>query len=194
MAITLPEVGGSQDNWGTILNAALTSIDTDVTAAEADIDTLQAQVTALQAGPSSHYASLRQTVAQSIPHNTVTAITFGIADFDRLTGWSSGTPSRYTAQAAGWYEATGGVAYASNATGARAVHITKNGSGTPLNGSGTYLTSTASPVVATRPTPVQLIVGDYLQLTTFQSSGGALNTDIASPYMATMHIKYLGPA
>lgn len=115
---------------------------------------------------------------QSIPNNTATAITFTTLVQDADSMWSGSTPTRLTCQTAGWFLVTGSLDYAANSTGARAVFIHKNGSGTYLNqyrpaaGGGTsdFLTVSGA---------LYLNAGDYVEVIATQTSGGALNVTTA---------------
>lgn len=119
-----------------------------------------------------------QAVAQSVSNNTWTSITIDTGVDDNWTGHSNVTNSnRYTAQVAGTYLVTGCAAFVANGTGIRTARLTKNG--TALLGSGSYTTNigAGSPVTATTPTiEVALVVGDWVELQGFQSSGASLNT------------------
>lgn len=125
-------------------------------------------------------AYLTQTVAQSIPNNTVTPVTFNNAADDNWTGWSSGANSRYTVQVAGVYAISGLIPFAINPTGSRISLALYNGSviGNAVPGSQYEIdASTSGLYVAVTPPILQLAaVGDYFQLGAYQSSGGALST------------------
>lgn len=122
-------------------------------------------------------AFLTQTVAQSIPNNAFTAITFGAATNDNWSGWSAGSPSRYTVQVAGVYAISGIVPWAVNGNGNRAANISLTGS--TLVGS-QYQTvpnvSTDFTCVQTPIVYVRAAVGDYFILNAYQGAGVALNT------------------
>lgn len=129
---------------------------------------------------------LRQPVAQSIPNNVVfTAITFGAHDIDEdyLGGAmhsDSTNPSRATANFAGWYQVSGAVAFAANATGVRGAYIVVNG--TAINGSEALIASAGaanSHITVARTKMVYLNVGDYVELQCYQNSGGALLTAVS---------------
>jgi hypothetical protein len=122
----------------------------------------------------------RQTVAQSIPNATFTALAFDTNDTDSYAGHSTVTNnSRYTAQVAGWYMVTGVVTYGASTNSHRGA-IAKNG--VQVNGAVAIpvvggATSAAADVVF--PTvPVFLGVGDYVQLQTYQDTGAAFSTSV----------------
>lgn len=120
----------------------------------------------------------RQTLAQSIPANSDTGILLDTEDIDTDNGHSTATnTSRYVPQTAGRFQLSGGVSFASNATGQRNSEFGKNG--TLINGSGVAITPLSG--VSTRvPTRVMTVVAngstDYFELFGWQNSGGALNT------------------
>lgn len=128
-------------------------------------------------------ARLRQIVAQSIPSGAFTPITFTFSDVDQdyLTAANAGhsnsvNTSRYTANFAGWYLATGGVSFAVNAVGVRAAYWYVNG--TPANGveSMGATVGTVNFGTVARSELIYLNVGDYLELNAYQTSGAGLNT------------------
>lgn len=135
----------------------------------------------------------RQTVSQNLPNAASTAVTFDTEDIDNLSGHSGGTPSRYTAQVAGWYSVEGGGSFAANGTGIRTVQITKNGVDVP--GSGTSLPASAalSLRMTTRKVLVSAIVGDFFEITMFQNSGGILATAVTSTEQASFVVQWVGP-
>jgi hypothetical protein len=99
---------------------------------------------------------------------------------DTYGGWSSSTPSRYTAQTPGWYWVSGGVCFTSNSTGNRGVRIAKNGSG--YSGGGTIIGGAAASQDTAIPTPVRKVymngTTDYVEIHGLQTSGSSLLTDI----------------
>jgi len=120
-------------------------------------------------------AVMRQTVAQSIPNATPTAILLDATDVDRDGGHSTNT-SWYIANTAGWYQASAVVAFISNATGARFAWLQVNGATRKAEAAGPPSSGfeTAQNVTDT----FFLNVGDYVEAYAYQSSGGALNTFI----------------
>jgi hypothetical protein len=139
------------------------------------------------------FARLRQIVAQTLTTSTFTGITFTSADID--SDWIGGTghsnsvnTSRYTANYAGWYQASGGVAYAANATGRRVAAWAVNGA--RVNGSQAVVQATTAfdIEVPARTEFVFLAVGDYLELQGFQESGGNLLTNVSADAQSTMNV------
>ena len=110
----------------------------------------------------------------SISNATLTAITFDSEryDTDNIHSTSSNT-SRLTANRAGKYIISGGMAYASNSTGQRFIAVRVNGA--------TYidvhevLNIGANNHSVSISTIYHLNVGDYVELIAYQTSGGALN-------------------
>lgn len=138
-------------------------------------------------------ASLRQTAAQSIAHNTFTTLTFNVEDLDTAGGHSTSVnTSRYTAQRAGRYLLLGGVSFVGNSTGARGGNWLKNGSNIPR---GQFIYGAAPAPIATqvsgRPVIVTLSVGDYIELQAFQSSTTGLNTSVVFTEESYMDVYYL---
>lgn len=135
-------------------------------------------------------ARLRQTVAQSIPASTFTAVTFDVEDVDYDNGHSVVTnTSRYTAQTAGWYDVDAMVAFASSATGVRMATFFVNG----VQGNGCQLESgalAAFPWCGHLSFAVFLNVNDYLELAVWQNTGGALNTAAAATQSCAMVVKW----
>ena len=124
-------------------------------------------------------AELRRTTAFSIPNSSTTAIQFDSAVIDNYSGWVAGSPSRWTVPVAGIYLVSGLLSWASNATGLRTAEIGVNGTTVP--GTQTRITpvSGSATAIPTLAKLITLAVNDYVELRSFQSSGGALNTDAA---------------
>jgi hypothetical protein len=94
--------------------------------------------------------------------------------YDTEGGHSPSTnPSRYTAVYAGLYKVTYSVSYGVNSTGSRAARITVNGAQPSAPGSVIQSpTPTTVSWVGAGSFEVFLNVGDYVELGTFQTSGG----------------------
>lgn len=133
----------------------------------------------------------RQTAAQSIANNTHTALTFGAETVDSsgMHSTSSNT-SRATAVYPGWYSADGGFSFAGNVTGARGSYWGVNA--TPLDGSNVLITATLATAMqnSARGDMPFLNVSDYLELFTYQSSGGALNTSVTAQEQPSMVVRW----
>jgi hypothetical protein len=131
--------------------------------------------------------------AQSIVNaGSGSAVTFDTEAVDTDGMHSTGTnTSRLTAVTPGYYVVTGHVVFASNATGERQAWLLINGTGSRI-GFGTTLAMTgASHVTAViASTTLFLNVGDYVEMFAYQSSGGALNTDVTtgSPRLSALWV------
>lgn len=154
---------------------------------------LNALAAAVAFGQSVPAAHLRQTVLQTLATITYTGITFTTEDLDDDVAGTGGhstssATSRYTARYAGWYSCSGGVAFASNATGVRITRWAVNGTAVP--GSATLLTPVSGNLTVTsaRTVLVYLAVGDYVELQGYQSSGGPVDTSVGSDYQSTASI------
>lgn len=134
-------------------------------------------------------AVLVQNNAQAV-WNGYAAITFDSTIVDTYGGHSNTTSnSRYVCQDAGWYEVSGIVAFGSNTTGVRDAFIGKNG----VNPN--YTTLTANPVGGSTPTcvavasvPIQLAVGDYVELYGLSGTTGNVGTVAGSSVMVVRSI------
>jgi len=76
-------------------------------------------------------ARVYRSTVQSIPNNTITAVSFDVVRFDTSTPlmWSGANPTRLTCPSAGIYVVSGTVGFAANATGNdREAFIRVNGS------------------------------------------------------------------
>ena len=135
--------------------------------------------------------AVKKTAAQSISNATFTALTWDSEDYDTNTYHDNSTNnSRITIPTGkgGYYLISGVIDYVNNATGNRAIELRKNGSA--VNYLFFLLPSTASNAPAFPMSyTLNLSAGDYLELFTYQTSGGALNVDNAS---SKWQLSYLG--
>ncbi|MGW2692324.1 hypothetical protein ACWC3Y_10735 [Streptomyces sp. NPDC001296] len=133
-----------------------------------------------------------QTSAQSTANTTWTTITLDTEQADSYGGHNTATNnSRYVAQIAGWYTVCGVAVFANNATGSRAARLHVNGN--VIQGSAqNVLTSSSSSFtgVMTPVRAVQLAVGDYVEVAGWQSSGGSLNTGVASDLASALFVAW----
>lgn len=131
-------------------------------------------------------AELKQTTLQSVansPSNAV--ITFGAEDVDDdvdgVGGHSTSVDtSRYTARYPGWYQVSGHVSWAGNATGRRWTWFRVNGvnvEGSQVARAATSASDISVPAVTKQ---VYLSIGDYVELVAMQDSGAALDTYVGS--------------
>lgn len=138
----------------------------------------------------------RQATVQSIAATTFVSITMDTTDIDTDSAHSNITnPSRYTAQTAGWFQFSGGYGATANATGQRGCQWAKNG--TAVNGSGSFTPFSASTGsfpswVCARTKHIQMNgTTDYVELQAFQTSGGALNTDVAGSGQSSLSARWV---
>lgn len=137
----------------------------------------------------------RQTVAQSIPNVSGTALSFNTNDVDTDSGHSTVTNnSRYTAKTRGRFQVSGGISYAAHAdSNAREVEIQVNGAsigGTDICVIGFSADNTR---IGTRVKSIFLNGStDFVQIVGFQASGGALNTVISSAQQPHMNVRWIG--
>jgi len=136
------------------------------------------------------YFSATKSGNQSISNTTSTKVTFDTYTNNTHGSWDTGN-NRYVVKTAGPFNIAGTIGYAANATGYRQVSYSING------GTGEVLNQTNS-VGAGDPTTCgfsgttpYLNAGDYIELYTYQNSGGALN---AAFNLARLRItKFAGP-
>jgi hypothetical protein len=139
---------------------------------------------------------VRRTTAQSIPNTTATAISFDAEDSDNDGMHSAGSPTRLTCVTPGTYLVSGLIPYVANATGGREVRIVKNGVGVAVNGGrtlGPTPSGTIDSVILAPVIEVPLLVGDFLELTAVQTSGGALNTTATNAIFPFMRAAWVRP-
>lgn len=137
------------------------------------------------------HAAVFNSAAQSIPDSTHTALTFDSehVDVGGMHSTSSNT-SRLTipSGADGWYDVGGCVEFAAvNTTGIREVELRLNGLSLIA-----IQQVTAANIVqqVTVNRKSQLVAGDYIELTVFQSSGGALNVNASALYSPEFWIEW----
>lgn len=120
-----------------------------------------------------------RSTTQSISTGSFTALSLDSELIDTDTMHDAGTnPSRLTAVTAGIYVVAAGVSFAFNATGQRALRISKNGlGGGVVEDARPAITTGAANTSCTTSAIARLAVGDYLEAFAYQDSGGALNAD-----------------
>jgi hypothetical protein len=138
-------------------------------------------------------AVLLQTLGQAISNNTWTDIPLDSELIDSDGGHSTVTnTARYTPQTAGWFLFSGGVSFASNATGVRGVRWSFTG--TAVNGSQALVNSLSGQVTST-VARTQLIAAngstDYVTIQGFQTSGGSLNSSAATTEQPDMSVLWI---
>lgn len=134
------------------------------------------------------YASGAQAVATS----TFTPLLLDTETQDSYGGHSTTTnTSRYVAQVAGLYLAWASTAWASNATGQRALLIAKNGTAV-LNSEVLILPSTsANGLGGVALSFVQCAANDYIEAWVWQNSGGTLSTNSSGNWQPGLNVCWL---
>ena len=127
---------------------------------------------------------VKRTTSHSIPNNVATAIPFTAEDWDTQNLWVVGNPTVLLAPVAGIYLATFTGAFAANAVGVRQMYISDSvgGIGAIWNAAGAagwYQGSAISGIFT-------LAANGYVQCLVHQSSGAALNLDIAATITASL--------
>lgn len=135
-------------------------------------------------------ARIYNSSTQSISTATLTTLTFNSERYDTGAMHSTSTnTSRLTVPKPGVYLVGGHVEFAANATGQRGLYLYLNGA--------TYLAydihdaSAANETAVTVSTVDQFVVGDYVELRVYQSSGGMLNVNSVSRYTPEFHMTFL---
>ena len=128
--------------------------------------------------------SLYRSSAQSIPNTTNTNITWTTESFDIGGWWSSGTkvivpagavPAGYTTIAV---DVSVSLRYVSNGTGTRRLRIMQNGAAVD-GGDQSVSALSGETTIFDKTWTVIVEAADELEIDTYQSSGGALNMDVA---------------
>jgi hypothetical protein len=125
------------------------------------------------------YTAVRARIygsTQTIANNTVTPLTFTDSRWDTGGMWDSTDPNRLTCRVAGLYAIGGGVRWSANATGIRQLYVLRNNVSiaVQLTNAVTGVGQTTNMAIATH---YELAVGDVMQLSVRQTSGGALDID-----------------
>jgi hypothetical protein len=111
--------------------------------------------------------------AQSIPNSVVTEVSFDSVEFDSDNMYNTANPTRITIPSDGVYQIVAQIIYSHQGTGLRAAYIELNGSiilsgqSSVANGMNNWWINLGS--------INKLQKGDYVELHTFQSSGGVLD-------------------
>ena len=136
---------------------------------------------------------VRQTSVQSLTSGSQSVLLFDAEDVDSsgMHSTSSNT-GRATAVYPGWYQFSGGVGIATNATGRRGFRFMTNGTTVVPGSPVMYFPASAGQTeVAGRTVLIFLNVGDYVEAQAFQDSGGALNTTVIAPDQPAMTCKWV---
>lgn len=137
-------------------------------------------------------AVVRQAAAQTISTGTWTSIAMDTNFVDNYNGHSTTVnPSRYVAQATGWYSAIGIGALAATGGTSFGLRLAVNGTivqGSAVNGVTTAIFGGIGAVTVGKD--VFLNVGDYVETQIYQGSGGNLNTSVATDFDSSMSITW----
>lgn len=120
------------------------------------------------------HAYIYQTSAQSTANAAWTAISFSAELRDTDTMWTAGSPTRLTINSSGWWEFEYAIWWASAAdTNWRLPSLRVNGT---LFSTQTAGANNGQDIIIRGITDLYLYTGDYVELCSWQSSGGSLNT------------------
>lgn len=119
----------------------------------------------------------------AINNVTTTAVTFDTETYD-VGGVHSvaANTSRLTAPITGLYNIVATVIYAAHATGLRITWLRINGA-VNINGDERGNNGGGDAVIVSVPGHYRMLAGDYVEVTVFQNSGGALNILAGSSLM-----------
>lgn len=133
-------------------------------------------------------ARLHQAAAAAIANNTPTILAWDSEDIDSDSLHDPAVnPSRVTITRPGRYLILAQVNYAQNATGRRSINLLRNGS--TLNAQGDQFPNNATDTSHPQIIDIQdLAAGDYIEVQTTQTSGGALNG-----IGVIFEVTYIGP-
>lgn len=125
------------------------------------------------------HAVLRRTTSQSVTNSFGEAVQWTSEDLDTDSGHSTVTNTqRYTVQSDGVYYLTAIVPFAGNASGRREAYFRLNGDSSRRWGQMTIYPGSAgasAELCVAIATHMKLVVGDWVEVIAFQTSGGALN-------------------
>lgn len=137
------------------------------------------------------WARVYHSATQSLTNATPALVSFNSEAFDTNAIHDNSTNNtRLTCKTAGVYLITATIAYAANATGERSTLIQLGG--TTLLAGVLTLGSPTNPTRHSLSTIYPLTVNQYVEILAFQSSGGALNTDLSSGFTPTFMMVRLG--
>ena len=127
-----------------------------------------------------------QTVAQSIPDATVTALTFTTEDIDTHGFHDNSTNNpRITPNTAGYYDVRGTYFTATSTSPvSQDCHLRQNGSG-QIAPAERGISGTIAQSQSTRALLAFNGTTDYVELMAFQDTSGAVNSNVASRFSST---------
>jgi hypothetical protein len=118
---------------------------------------------------------------QAIPNATATAVQFDTVVTDPTGLWSATTPTRLTAPVAGQYLIAASLFWQAAAAGEALLRIQKNGISADLYGVSSVPNSATNSAGTSTTVILSLAAGDYVEAVAFQTSGGSLNVQGATP-------------
>ena len=136
--------------------------------------------------------------ANSISNNSTEWLSFttelfksGVTHSNSGTAGTSTDPKRLTIATAGVYLITGNIQFDAASGGVRALYIRKNGATTVAQSMDSTPTS-SSPTYISATTIENLVVGDYLELGAYQTSGSVLSVVVAENASPVLGVTWLG--
>lgn len=118
-----------------------------------------------------------------------TVLTFDQTTVDTYGGHSNTVnPSRYTAQVVGWYVVAGTAVLGNNATGGRGCLVGRNSVHVPGSGALVQAANGLPTGVSDAAWPVFLNVGDFVEVSGIQGSGGSLSTTFSGDLASSMSV------
>ena len=120
------------------------------------------------------YFSATKSGNQSISNTTTTKVTFDTYTNNSHGSWDTGN-NRYVVKTAGPFNLAGTIGYAANATGYRQVSYSINGGTAEVLNQTNSVGASDPTICGFSGTTPYLSAGDYIELFTYQNSGGALN-------------------
>lgn len=141
------------------------------------------------AGPA--YGFMRQSSAQSIGTGTWTELSWANRTDVVTSGITVGS-SGFTIVVPGIYQVSACISFAANSTGQRHLQIYKNGS-TILQSSGGNAAAGSDIQRLSGSGNLKLAIGDVINATVYQTSGGNLNTQIGAGHNILM-LTWIGPS
>jgi len=138
------------------------------------------------------YARVRHTAAQTLTTSTTTAIQFNTVVED-TSGFSNlgvaNTKLTVPSGLAGVYSISGNLRLASSTSTLIEIGVRLNGTTTIT---AELIAGASNDRTVSATTVRRLAVGDYLEITGFQNSGGNLNTVVVNEYSPCLAIAWLG--
>jgi hypothetical protein len=138
----------------------------------------------IELGPWKNGVGVYRTTNQSINDITTTVISFDAVRFsygDAGLMWVVGSPTQLTCVVPGVYHIVANVTWAASTVGVRLLGLRIDGA-TPVAASDTNALSLGTAATRQSVSGVyQMAVGDYVEVTVYQNTGGALNILTSRP-------------